>query len=101
MKIFLVTFTLVAASFSQYSFAQDAEKGAGLYKQCIACHGDKGDGVVAQKGPRIAGQYDWYVLKQLQDIKGGSVRKNPVMLPFINKLSEQDMKDLAAYISKL
>ena len=26
---------------------------------------------------------------------------NPVMIPFLGKLNEQDMKDLAAYISKL
>ncbi|MFA6235702.1 MAG: cytochrome c [Bacteriovorax sp.] len=101
MKIFLVTLMLVTFSLSQATHAQDAVKGAELYKQCIACHGDKGDGNVAQKAPRIAGQYDWYILKQLQDIKGGSVRKNPVMLPFLSKLNEQDMKDLAAYISKL
>lgn len=101
MKICLITLALATLSFSQLSIAQDAQKGAELYKQCIACHGDKGDGVPAQKAPRISGQHDWYILKQLQDIKGGSVRKNPVMLPFLSKLNEQDMKDLAAYISKL
>lgn len=86
---------------SSQSFAQDAAKGAELYKQCISCHGDKGDGNPAMKAPRISGQYDWYVLKQLQDMKGGKIRKNPTMNPFLAKLSEQDMKDLAAYISKL
>jgi cytochrome c553 len=58
-------------------------------------------GIPAQKAPRIAGQHDWYIAKQLQDIKAGVTRKNPVMIPFVSKLSEQDMKDLAAYISKL
>ncbi len=101
MKNFLITLALATCSISQMALAQDVTKGAELYKQCILCHGDKGDGNPAQKAPRIAGQYDWYVLKQLQDIKGGTVRKNPVMIPFISKLSEQDMKDLSAYISKL
>lgn len=100
MKSFLVALTLISSSIS-LSFAQDAAKGAELYKQCIVCHGDKGDGNPAQKAPRIAGQHDWYILKQIQDIKAGVTRKNPVMLPIVNKLSEQDMKDLAAYISKL
>lgn len=90
---------LIVLSFT--SFAQDAKKGEELYKQCITCHGDKGDGNPAQKAPRLSGQHDWYVLKQLQDMKAGKTRKNPVMTPFLNKLSEQDMKDLAAYISKL
>lgn len=101
LKISLITFAVSFSTFSPVSFAQDAAKGAELYKQCIACHGPKGDGIAAQKAPRIAGQYDWYILKQLQDIKAGVTRKNPVMVPFLSKLGEQDMKDLAAYISKL
>ena len=101
MKIFLISLTLTTLTFAQISSAQDAVKGAELYKQCIACHGDKGDGNVAQKAPRISGQFDWYVVKQLQDIKAGVVRKNAVMVPFLSKLTEQDMVDLAAYISKL
>jgi cytochrome c553 len=101
MKLFLTTLALVTFLFAHSIQAQDLEKGATLYKQCILCHGDKGDGVPAQKAPRISGQYDWYILKQLQDMKAQTVRKNPVMVPFLSKLSEQDMKDLAAYISKL
>lgn len=92
-------FTLI--SFSTITLAQDVKKGEELYKQCILCHGDKGDGNPAQKAPRISGQHDWYILKQLQDMKAAKTRKNPVMTPFLAKLSEQDMKDLAAYISKL
>jgi cytochrome c553 len=98
MKL-IVFLSFITLSFN--SFAQDAAKGAELYKQCIACHGDKGDGNPALKAPRLSGQYDWYVLKQLQDMKAGKIRKNPAMMPFLAKLSEQDMKDLAAHISKL
>ena len=96
-----MTLTLATSIFSLSSKAQDAAKGAELFKQCIQCHGDKGDGIPAQKAPRIAGQRDWYIVKQLQDIKAGVTRRNPVMIPFVSKLNEQDMKDLAAYISKL
>jgi cytochrome c553 len=80
--------------------AQDASKGAVLFKQCILCHGEKGDGNPAQKAPRISGQYDWYIIKQLGDIKAGR-RKNPIMNPFLAKLTPEDFKDLAAFISKL
>ena len=83
------------------TFAQDAAKGAELYKQCIACHGAKGEGNVAQKAPKLSGQYDWYVEKQILDIREGKLRKNEVMIPFVSKLSAQDVKDLAAYISQL
>lgn len=99
MKGFLAI--LILATISAPTLAQDAAKGAELYKQCIVCHGDKGDGNPTQKAPRISGQHDWYIVKQLQDIKAGVTRKNPVMVPIVSKLSEQDFKDLAAYISKL
>ncbi len=101
MKLFFITVSLATSTFSLSSFAQDAAKGEILFKQCIACHGPKAEGIPAQKAPRLSGQHDWYILKQLQDIKAGVTRKNPVMIPFLSKLNEQDMKDLAAYISKL
>ena len=80
--------------------AQDAAKGKTLFAQCIQCHGEKADGIPAQKAPRLAGQHDWYLIKQISEIKSG-VRKNPVMVPIVAKLSEQDIKDLAAYITTL
>ena len=82
------------------AFAQDAANGKVLYATCIQCHGDNGEGNPAQKGPKISGQHDWYIIKQVTEIKSG-VRKNPEMLPFALKLSEQDIKDLAAYIVTL
>jgi cytochrome c553 len=96
MKVILTVLVL----FSHNLRAQDAAKGAALYKQCILCHGEKGDGNPAQKAPRISGQYDWYIVKQLEDIKAGK-RKNPIMNPFLSKLTPENFKDLAAYISKL
>lgn len=85
---------------SSSSFAQDAAKGKVLFATCIQCHGDTGNGNPEQKAPRISGQHDWYVIKQITEFKSG-VRKNPAMLPFISKLTEQDIKDLAAYIITL
>lgn len=71
-----------------------------LYTQCISCHGKGGEGKTSQKAPFIGGQYDWYIEQQLVNMKTG-VRPNPVMNPILKGLSEQDMKDLAAYVSKL
>ena len=82
------------------AFAQDAAKGKVLFATCIQCHGEKGDGNVEKRAPRLSGQHDWYVVKQVTEIKSG-VRKNPEMQPFVAKLSEQDIKDLAAYIITL
>jgi cytochrome c553 len=90
----------LASFFSVSSFAQDAAKGKTLFAVCIQCHGADANGLPEKQAPRLSGQHDWYLLKQLTDIKSG-VRKNPVMLPFIQKLTEQDFKDLAAYITTL
>ncbi len=74
--------------------------GAKLFKKCMICHGENGEGKLSQKAPLIAGQFDWYILKSLNDFKSG-VRKNPAMLPYIKKLSELELQELASYISKL
>jgi cytochrome c553 len=74
--------------------------GSKVYSKCIACHGKGGAGIAAQKAPHIGGQYDWYIEKQLTDMKAGT-RVNVAMNPTLKGLSDQDMKDVAAYVSKL
>ena len=71
-----------------------------LYNQCISCHGKGGEGKTSQKAPFIGGQFDWYIEKQLVDMKAGD-RVNIAMNPILKGLKPQDMKDLAAYVSKL
>ena len=71
-----------------------------LFNQCISCHGKGGEGKASQKAPHIGGQYDWYIEKQLTDMKGGA-RINVAMAPFVKGLSPNDIKDLAAYVTKL
>lgn len=70
-----------------------------LYKQCIACHGKAGEGKSANKAPMIGGQMDWYITKQLTDMREG-VRINQNMLSIVKKLSDEDISDLAGYLSK-
>lgn len=48
--------------------------------------------------PRLAGQYPDYIVQALSDYKKGN-RKNPIMAPQAENLSERDMEDLAAYFS--
>lgn len=71
-----------------------------LYTQCISCHGKGGEGKTSQKAPFIGGQFDWYIEKQLTDMKAGT-RVNLVMNPILKGLNPQDIKDLAAYVSLL
>lgn len=49
----------------------DIEKGRALYVTCSACHGPNGEGNTAANAPRLAGQSDWYLVRQLKAFKGG------------------------------
>ena len=74
-----------------------AEAGAGKAAVCAACHGPGGNSANPE-WPKLAGQHSSYVLTQLKLLKSGE-RKNPVMNPQAANLSDQDMKDLAAYFA--
>lgn len=96
----------------------DAKRGETLYTQgdiqrgilaCVACHGEKGNSMISMY-PHIAGMPAGYIVSQLKNFqvpKGEkrSARMNPdgsptPMAPIAAQMTEQDMQDLAAYISK-
>ena len=64
---------------------------------CIACHGAGGASTIVQN-PKLAGQHAAYVVKQLTNFKGPD-RNNAVMTAFAKALTEEDMKNIAAYVS--
>jgi len=64
---------------------------------CAACHGADGNSP-SDMFPKLAGQGEAYLVKQLIEFKSG-VRSNAVMAPMVATLSEQDMADIAAYFS--
>ena len=80
---------------SSVVYAGDAAAGKGKSQVCQACHGVDGNSP-APNFPKLAGQYQDYLLRALIDYKSGA-RKNPIMSGQVAALSEQDMKDLAAY----
>ena len=83
----------------------DAARGKPLYQVCVACHGAKGEGNKALNAPRLAGQEDWYIVRQLKNFKEGIRGTNPKdiygmqMRPMAMTLAnDQAMEDVAAYI---
>ena len=48
--------------------------------------------------PKLAGQHERYLVKQLQDYQAGR-RADPVMAPLAKPLSDQDVEELAAYFA--
>lgn len=74
----------------------DPTKGQAISTQvCGACHtADGSRGVPAN--PIIAGQHPEYLVKQLTEFKAGK-RENPIMRGFASTLSEDDMRNVAAF----
>jgi cytochrome c553 len=62
---------------------------------CAACHSTDGSRGAAAN-PIIQGQHPDYLVKQLAEFKAGK-RKSPIMQPIAAGLSEQDMKNVAAF----
>jgi len=77
--------------------AGDATAGQGKTAVCTACHNADGNSVVGNF-PKLAGQGEKYLLKQLTDIKGG-VRSVPEMTGLLDNLTDQDLADIAAYFA--
>ena len=77
--------------------AGDAAAGQGKVVVCGACHGADGNSV-APNFPKLAGQGERYLLKQLHDIKSGG-RQVVEMTGLLDNLSEEDLADIAAYFS--
>src|SRR5690554_4217514 len=80
----------------------NAEAGQQKSAVCAACHGPDGNSPLDMY-PKIAGQHQSYLFKQLKDYKlaaesnGAQGRANAIMQGQVMMLSEQDMADLAAF----
>jgi cbb3-type cytochrome c oxidase subunit III len=75
----------------------DATAGQAKAAVCGACHGPDGNSM-APNFPKLAGQGERYLTKQLHDIKSGK-RTVLEMTGLLTNLSDQDLADIAAYFS--
>lgn len=86
----------------------NATAGQARYAVCAACHGPDAKGLQPLNAPALAGQADWYMMRQLdkfkrglrgahrEDVHGQQMRAMAMTLP-----DEQAMKDVIAYIRTL
>ncbi len=103
MKLFTAMAAAVGILTAATAFAETPAKGDPAKAQqivstlCIACHGADGNSV-DPNNPKLAGQHEAYLLKQLQDFKSGT-RASPVMMGMVAALTPEDMKNLAAFFT--
>jgi cytochrome c553 len=96
MKSLIAKSVLVLGLFAAAPvMAGDAAAGEALTTACAACHGADGNSVMGTF-PKLAGQGEKYLLKQMQDIKSGE-RKVPEMTGQLDALSDADFANIAAF----
>ena len=76
----------------------DPDAGKEKAMVCAACHGPDGKSVDPSY-PNLAGQHESYLIKSLADYRAGR-RTNAIMAPMAVNLTDQDIKDLAAWYSR-
>jgi cytochrome c553 len=107
----LLVATLAVSGFAGAADAQhtaakaDAAKGATLFDSgdaargvpaCASCHGAGGNSTIATN-PKIGGQGEAYVYKQLVDFTTPA-RNQPIMTTYAKALSDDEKKNIAAYL---
>ena len=95
MNKILVSLLLTLGITGLAQAAGDSVAGQGKVVMCGACHGADGNSA-APNFPKLAGQGERYLLKQLNDIKSGA-RQVVEMTGLLNHLSDQDLADISAY----
>lgn len=103
----LAAVSVMGALLLPAAHAGDAKLGEALVKKlaCAACHGESMNKPIDPSYPKLAGQYEDYLYVALKSYKteGNAIvgRNNASMVGFAKQLTNKEMKDIAAYISRM
>jgi len=86
---------VIALSLATTVAAGDVEKGKAASITCAGCHGADGNSMLAMN-PKLAGQSEMYIAKQLADFRSGA-RVNATMQSVAGLLTEENIGHVAAY----
>ena len=91
-----------AAAPAAATLTGDATRGKGLTYTCRGCHGVTGykNAYPSYHVPKLGGQSETYLNNALKEYRGGK-RKHPTMQAQAESFSEQDIADIAAYLSSI
>jgi cytochrome c553 len=78
-------------------------RGGELYrKDCVSCHGDRGEGDARKFYPVLAGQHYLYMVRQVKEIRDAKRRNaNPRMVKAVKGYSDADIEAVSDYLSRL
>src|SRR5690348_6485211 len=91
---------LTVSAISAVQAAGDAAVGESTFlsKGCVGCHGPAGDSQAPEMFPKLAGLEEAYIVGQLTAFRSGE-RAGPTMNPMASTLTDEDIANLAAYLS--
>ncbi|SDG26299.1 cytochrome c [Duganella sp. OV458] len=95
---------LLAAMGAQAAGSVTAGKALADKYACFSCHGKDFNTPIDPSYPKLAGQHKDYLEHALKTYKRGDAangRSNAIMTGQVKPLSNQDIKDLAAYLHSL
>jgi cytochrome c553 len=102
LAILFATSFVTHASEEAHAKADPAKGKAIAESICVACHGADGNSPISAN-PNLAGQVEEYIGKQLKNFKPvgdkPAVRNNPIMAGMAAALSDEDIKNVAAWFS--
>src|SRR3954462_3788774 len=99
MRIALAGCLLAAMMFCGPTHAADIAAGKAKAELCVGCHGEGGISQM-ENIPSLAAQPDLFIQWQLVDFRAGT-RKNEQIPPIVEQLSNDDIRNLAAYFASL
>ncbi|MCZ6731518.1 MAG: c-type cytochrome [Gammaproteobacteria bacterium] len=71
-QAWLSSYPTFAQTSKSVKVAGNVAAGKRLYAVCSSCHGPQGQGNAAMYAPKLAGQGDWYLKRQLKSYKQGA-----------------------------
>lgn len=96
-QFLLIAASIGLVSLSHNAIAGDPEAGKAKSAVCAGCHGVDGNSQIPTN-PRIAGQYEDYLVFSLTSYRDGQ-RQNAIMSGIASALSDEDIEDLSAWFA--
>ena len=98
-RLFVTVIAVFLGIGSSGTWAGDPEAGKKRAVVCASCHGQNGMAIIPNY-PNLAGQNELYLIDAMKQYREG-MRRNMVMSPMAQGLSDTDIENLAAYYANM